>query len=530
MSTTSRFAISLAALLVATSAASAQNRCRAGLRVLSDPAARTQLAAINAPVAGSADVMGSGTVCTDSAARRQYLGMSVGQPQGTLRLQYNGGVPDVRDNGGAWTGVGLNAFARLGVGVDRGWLHAVLAPEAWVAQNQLFAFNPDTEAGHSGFGSHWYGAPYSIDLPSRWGARTSGNVSLGQSALWAGLGVADIGVSTASVSWGPGVRTHLLLGPDAPGIPRAFISTNHPVATPIGSWSGSAFVGTLTESPFFDNNSSNDLRTLTAWNLAWSASAASPTVIGIEHLGMRTGSPLGTSSQKLTGPTDQLNGVYGRVNDATDGVRAYFEIAREDALPSLRQFLEIPYQGLVYLVGAQKAVRRQGGTLLITGEISNLERPIDIRGQRSQDLYTSNDIPQGWTQRGQLLGSGPGPGGQSQWVSFDWITPARTVGLFVERVRWNEDAFARQYIPYLFREDVTLRGGIRGETMWHDRSVHVELSGGRRLNYLFQNGTGIPGINTTDVLVSELKLSITPFASRARSSDQAGSAGAYSRR
>jgi hypothetical protein len=400
--------------------------------------------------------------------------------------------------------------------VDRGWLHAVLAPEAWAAQNQLFAFYPDTQAGHSGFGSNWYDAPYSIDLPSRWGARTSATITPGQSALWAGLGAADIGVSTSSVSWGPGVRTHLLLGPDAPGIPRAFISTHHPIETPIGSWSGTAFYGTLTESPYFDHNSANDLRTLTAWNLAWSASATSPTVIGIEHLGMRTGSPFGTSTQKLTGPTDQLNGVYARVNDATDGVRAYFEIARAGALPSFRQFFEIPYQGLVYMAGAQKAMRFQGGTLLITGEISDLERPIDIRNQRSQDFYTSSDIAQGWTQRGQLLGSGPGPGGQSQWVSFDWVTPARTVGLFVERVRWNEDAFARQPSPYLFREDVTVRGGIRGETMWRDRSVHIELSGGRRLNYLFQNGTGIPGLNTTDVTVSELKVSINPFATRGR--------------
>ncbi len=99
------------------------------------------------------------------------------------------------------------------------------------------------------------------------------------------------------------------------------------------------------------------------------------------------------------------------------------------------------------------------------------------------------------------------------------------MGLFVERVRWNEAAFTRQYIPFLFREDVTLRAGIRGETTWRDRSVHIELSGGRRLDYLFQNGTGIPGLNTTDVTVTELKVSINPFASRAQSGNQANSAG-----
>jgi hypothetical protein len=514
MSKLSRTAIPLAALLIASSVASAQRSCHAELRTLSDPGAREQLAAIQALPAGAADVMGSTVVCADSTTGRQYRGVWVGLTDGLLRMQYNGGVPDVRQNDGAWTGLGLNMFARMGVSLNKGRMHAVLAPEAWYAENRIFAFYPNTAAGRNGFASNWYDAPYSIDLPSRWGARSVQSVNLGQSAAWATLGSADVGISTAAVSWGPGVRSHLLLGPDAPGIPRVFVQTNHPVTTSIGSWSGTAFMGTLTESPFFDQVSSNDLRTLTAWNLAWSPSANSPTVIGIEHLGMRTGSPFGRSDQKLTGPTDQLNGLYARMSGPGDGMRAYMEIARSGALPSFRRFFEIPYQGIAYMVGVQKETHVQNGTLLFTGELSNLEQPIEIRGQQTQDFYTSSDIAQGWTQRGQLLGSGPGPGGQSQWLSVDWITRARTIGVFIERVRWNEDAFTRQYTPFLFREDVTLHAGLRGETTWDGRAVRVELSGGKRLNYLFQNGTGIPGLYTTDVTVSELKLSITPFAVR----------------
>ena len=115
-----------------------------------------------------------------------------------------------------------------------------------------------------------------------------------------------------------------------------------------------------------------------------------------------------------------------------------------------------------------------------------------------------------------LLGDGIGPGGNSQWVSLDWVTPTRSVGFFVERVRWNEDAFIRQYLPYLNRHDVTMRVGIRGGTVYRGQEVNVELSGGKRINYLFQNGSYIPGFNTVDVTLSELRVSITPLVNRSR--------------
>jgi hypothetical protein len=295
-----------------------------------------------------------------------------------------------------------------------------------------------------------------------------------------------------------------------------FVRTNHPISTPAGTWSGTAFVGTLTESPFFDNTPANDLRTLTAWNVAWSPSDSSGASIGFAHLSMRTGSMFGGGSHTLTGPTDQMNSLYARVQAPDDGLRAWVEIGRAGALPGMRQFFTVPYQGITYLFGVERAIAMHGGTLLLTGEAADLEQPTDIRGQPTQDFYTSRDIPQGWTQRGQILGDGIGPGGQSQWFAVDWVTPSHSTGVFIERVRWNEDAFLRQYLPYLNRHDVTFRAGVRGGSVIAGQDVHVELSGGKRLNYLFQNGTYIPGFNTVDVTVTELKFTITPPALRSR--------------
>jgi hypothetical protein len=509
------------ALLLAIAAAPAwgQLPCTARVRELAVISPREALGAVRARGASTADIIADGTSCehVDRLSSRirlpgtqQWLTV---QPA-LVRLEYVGGVPDQRSSDGVWAGLGANIFLRAGVGFDYGRFHAVFAPEAAYTQNRVFAFFPNTDSSRFAFNSNWYHPPYSIDLPTRYGARPITQFGLGQSAAWASVGPADAGVSTSSQAWGPGVRGHLLLGPDAPGIPRIFARTHQPVVTPIGAWSGTAFFGVLTESPFFDADPSNDLRTLIAWNAAWSPSETSGTVIVFANETMQEGTVFGLSGPQMGRPTDQMNSLYARVTVPEDGLRAWVEIARSGALPSLRQFLTIPYQGISYLIGMERAIPLRNATLLVSGEVADLEQFTDIRGAPTQDFYTSRDIAQGWTQRGRILGDGIGPGGQSQWLALDWIASSFTAGLFAERVRWNEDAFTRQYLPNLDRNDVSLRWGLRGSGRLAGQRVHLELSAGKRLNYLFQNGSRTPGLATVDVSLAKLRFWITPFSPR----------------
>jgi hypothetical protein len=173
----------------------------------------------------------------------------------------------------------------------------------------------------------------------------------------------------------------------------------------------------------------------------------------------------------------------------------------------------VPYQGIVYIAGAERALAFRPGRLLLSMEAANLEQPTDIRGGTRQDFYTSADIPQGWTQRGQVLGYAAGPGSQTQWISLDWVAPRWSLGVFGDRVRWNEDALVRQFLPYPNRHDLTVRGGVRGGLVWRGNELAVEVSTGHRLNYLFQNATFIPGYRTVDLSVPALRLAITPAMS-----------------
>jgi hypothetical protein len=179
-------------------------------------------------------------------------------------------------------------------------------------------------------------------------------------------------------------------------------------------------------------------------------------------------------------------------------------------LPTDRQFFALPYQGIVYLVGAERALQNRSGTLLVSFEVANLDQPTDIRGGARQDFYTSSSIPQGWSQRGQLLGYSTGPGSDAQWVALDWISRRWSFGLFGDRVRWNEDALIRQYLPQPSRHDVTIRGGARAGLVVLGTEIAVEGNIGHRINYLFQNGRFIPGYRTVDLSVPALRFAITP--------------------
>ena len=511
-------------MIVCVTSARAQTPCSAGARQLSALSPRARLSDVDAPGRIDRDVIGDASVCLAQSAPRTLVvsGNIAGIPlhiavQPTIvRGSFIGGVEDPRDDGPAWNGRGANYFVRSGISVDVAWFHAVVAPQLWYAQNKPYDVFPAADTSRNDFASPWYVAPNSIDLPSRFGAQSFSELDVGESAVWGSVGPVDAGVSASTQRWGPGQRGTLILGADAPGIPRVFVRTSRPIHTKAGAFSGSWFIGTLTESRFFDDSGSNDQRGVSAFNVAWSPTDSNTFVVGIAHAAQRAGSYFTSSNDSLRqihGRAQQINEIYAQFRDPFSGVRAWAEVGRAGPLPSDKQFFRIPYQGLVYVVGADRALVSRRGTVLVSFEVANLEQPTDIRGAPKQDFYTSADIPQGWTQRGQPLGSSTGPGSNSQWLSLDWITRRWSLGTFAERVRWNEDAFVRQYLPYPNRHDVTVRGGIRGGVVWRGTEFSLEGGIGHRINYLFQNATYLPGYRTVDISVPTLRFAIAPAMS-----------------
>lgn len=437
-----------------------------------------------------------------------------------IRAGYSGGLPDSRADGALWAGRGISGLVRAGFTLDWRAVHLAVIPEVWYTANRPFDLLPGLDATRSSLSSPFYAGRYSLDLPSRMGRQPIAEVSPGQSTLFITTGPVDFGWSSSNLWWGAGVRDAIFIGPNAAGIPRAFVRTSSPVQTILGRLSGEYFFGFLAESRYFDYDSRNDRRSLSAIALTWSPSNTDAVVLGVARGVMKVSPDNSTIGRHLADAIiplgisdgDQLTAFFARYVLPKSGLRAYAELARARTTSSLRDILTVPNEGLAYQVGVETLVRRQRANWMFLAEALNLEQGIDVQQRPPRDFYTGDGTLQGWTQRGQLLGAGIGPGGQSQWLSVDRMAPHWSAGLFAERVRWNNDALFRQYLPYTNRHDVSLRMGARVGFRRLGYDVALDASWGKRLNYLFQNNEFIPSYRTVDVSVPQLHLTLSPVA------------------
>ncbi len=432
------------------------------------------------------------------------------RPQGEALLVSRRGVPDGRGNGAAVAGVGATLQARVRWAYQRGPVLLRLAPEIQVAENRPFVTFPAGDSTRSGQSSPWYFGQYSADLPSRPGTAALTQIDLGESGIWLSGRQWIVGATSALPDWGPGVGEGLVLGRSAGGLPRleaAWGLSNGAQRVDV-RW----FAGAALESRFFDADPANDLRGVAGLRLAlaqgrWQLGLSRTVMDGRrDRAALRAAAlPLRRASSDSVLETLAADLRYA---DAARGALLWLELARQAPLRSVHDFLLLPAEGLALRVGGSQLLATTASAQWRVGfEAVRLSQPPQRRTAPDQDLYTSPTVVHGWTHRGEPLGSGLGPGGERQLLSLD--REAQTdVGVFLERVRWNDDALYRQYLPYLTRHDVTLQGGAR--IRWQSPTLEwrASVTGGRRLNYLFQNADWIPGFRSDDARVLDITLSL----------------------
>jgi Capsule assembly protein Wzi len=447
-----------------------------------------------------------------------------------VRAVWNSALPYSLNDGALWAGRGLSAIVRGGVDMRYGRVRVLLLPEATFSQNRPFEFRADTGTGRSAFAWPWGTARYDIDLPSRFGDQTWRLLSLGQSAIVVDAGPVATGATTENDWWGPGSRAALVLSDNAEGYPHAFVRTRRPLATPIGAVEAQLQLGALTPSLFTDSAPPSRWRSISAFAATLRPANGNVTVgltrsvvTAMSHQGDATShaldaiarwqSDVADSSHAPT--SDQYASLFARWIIARAGAELYAEFAREGTPKSLREVLIAPHErgAITYGLRAYRpatAARRTFVRVLLEG--TSVEQSRAFRDEPTpQPFYTGVAARDGYTQRGQLLGAAIGPGASSQWISTDVVRREGEVGLFVSRIRWNNDALYTEQNPTFFKHDATTSLGVRGLASLPRADVQVEGTWARRYNYLFQNGFANPAnLRTVDVTNVTLSLSVTP--------------------
>ncbi|GHU13857.1 hypothetical protein FACS1894161_4180 [Spirochaetia bacterium] len=126
------------------------------------------------------------------------------------------------------------------------------------------------------------------------------------------------------------------------------------------------------------------------------------------------------------------------------GVESYMEIGLDDFLPGdlVKSYIRYPFHTLVYTIGLKKAINISAknevyGELLF--EWTNMEVSQDYQFQWPSSFYFHGSLHHGYTNRGQLLGTGSGWGGNSQYLAFKLYYPRGTSTLFIHRNNPDND-------------------------------------------------------------------------------------------
>jgi hypothetical protein len=446
-----------------------------------------------------------------------------------VRTAYNAGIPRSMNEGALWAGRGWSVATQAGFRLDYGFATLVVAPIVTYAANEPFPHLGSDGPDRSHFVAPWRTGRYSVDLPVRLGTEPVVRIDPGETTLALGSPAATVGISTGAQWWGPGIRNAIVMSNNAPGIPHLFVRTGDPLRTRFGDVEARWMAGNLTESRFFDSDPENDLRSIYGFAATLQPCRTPGLTLGLARTVVTTEGGLGpTLAQAPVGvlrtpPPDtlveravggfQILSLFGRWAFPAEGMEVYGEWARHELPASLSALLVTPNHTQGYTFGLQWArpVPPAPAVLRLQGEVTNLEQSATYRTAPRPAFYTSASVPQGYTHRGRSVGAAIGPGASAQWLAIDLIGSGGGGGLFVNRIRWENDAYYTTPRGWLYHaHDVSLIVGARAHARGRLGTLAVEAAHENRLNFQFQNPSyDFGGAGAVDVSNLSLRLSLS---------------------
>jgi hypothetical protein len=380
-----------------------------------------------------------------------------------LFMSYNTKTPYGQNDGILWQGKGLNSYVSAGGRLEAYGFEATFFPLIAFSQNKAFDLIPPNSAyslWKEGSRYGYYGIAY-VDAPQRFGDDSFYEFSWGDSEIRYSWKTLTIGFGTQNIWLGPAKINPILLSNNAPPYPKLDVGLRkQPVTvfdTYIGDFEGRVFWGRLTESDFFDDDSSNDHNLLTGFSVSYSPAFIEGFTVGLNSIMLSKWNDAdGEEFFMLLWPAFFSSGAPGdderdqRASLSFDymfpdvGLELYLEWARND-FSGLTQYLRYPFHTQAYTFGARKSFSFfdfiRGEILL---ELTNLESSRDyelIPWSTTFYAHRSSDagIAQGHTNRGQWLGAGLGTGGNSQYFSASFFYEKGCFTVFLQRQNIDND-------------------------------------------------------------------------------------------
>jgi len=357
---------------------------------------------------------------------------------------------------------GFQSYLSGGVFAKCGPLEMQFRPEFVSAQNKAFQNPPFRGPG--------------IDFPERMGQMPYQKSFPGQSYAKIIVGPMAAGYSTENIWWGAGLKNGIIMSNNAPGFGHFTINSIRPIKTPIGSFEGQMVGGKLRHSGFryplryepgtwppiagdviadtsispfhtFFNGTTGVFQPKGFPGLSLAATRIvqvkgepySPAdYFRVLYLSSR-GEQLGSGGDSNTLNRNQIVSISMRYLLPESHAELYVEVGREDWAWDVEDFITRPGANTAWMGGFRKIepLPNKGSFFQFFGELTHLQRPQDV----NYYSFYQNGNGVGWTNQGQVLGAGIGPGSNMFTLGLIQYDDFKSTGLEFERVVYNEDLF-----------------------------------------------------------------------------------------
>lgn len=390
----------------------------------------------------------------------------------TFLQQFNSDHPVGYNDGAMIPARGYQNMFSAGVYAKIGPLSIQIRPEYVYAKNKDFQgfYKQQTD-------QIWY--EYSelfnfIDLPERFGDTPYHKLTWGQSSLRLTLGSISVGLSNENLWWGPGVRNSLLMSNTAAGFKHITLNTVKPIKTQLGSFEGQIIAGRLENSGFFPPDTMrsylgsklyfpkrDDWRYLNGIVLSYHPKWVPGLFLGLtKSLSFYGKDIIGTSLRDIlpvlypmakknnrgeeipTIAKDQRASMFIRWLLVKENAELYWEYGREDHAYDSRDLMLQAEYTRAYIFGLRKLFPLMAKTdqyIQVNMELTQLEQTTTNPEKTWHYWYSNRDIRQGYTNEGQLIGAGIGPGSNLISLGVSWVKSLKTIGLQMERYVHNND-------------------------------------------------------------------------------------------
>jgi len=433
----------------------------------------------------------------------------------TLTQQYNAFVPYGWNDGLMIPAKGYQSFLTAGLFVEYGILSVQVKPESVYAVNPDYDIFPLTESNEARFANISY--LNTTDLPAPFGDKAYHKLSWGQSNIKLNIKQFSVGLSTENLWWGPGTRNSLVMSNNAPGFLHFTLNTRKPVETFIGSFEGQIISGKLEGSGLHSPKSqfiidgvdyeipkTDDWRYINGLSINYHPKWVPGLFVGLNRTiqvyredmghGFSDYMPIFAPFQKKNLPEedaknrDQLASLFFRWVMKESKFEFYGESGWNDHSATIWDFFDSPEHSRAYLFGFNKLFmldKAKNKYLKVNFETTRLEQSADRLVRPAGAWYQHYQVLHGYTNQGQVLGAGIGPGSNLQSLDFSVWEKDLIWGVQVERYAHNMDFYYDAYKDYNHKW-VDLGVNTYAYKKWGNLGVQAKLNFAQLRNFQYQ--------------------------------------------